>query len=97
VTPTGPAASALGTVAVTVESLTAQKLAGTSPKSTDVVVANDDPVMVTVVPPATGPLGGEIAVMLGGATNVNVSLLDTVNRPEFPGDFFAWIPQATLA
>ena len=20
-----------------------------------------------------------------------------VNRPEFPGDFFAWIPQATLA
>jgi hypothetical protein len=20
-----------------------------------------------------------------------------MNRPEFPGDFFAWIPQATLA
>ena len=29
----------------------------------------------------------------------NTSPLDLrkVNRPEFPGDFFAWIPQATLA
>jgi hypothetical protein len=41
----------------------------------------DDPVMVTVVPPATGPLGGEIAVMLGGATNVNESLFDTALTP----------------
>jgi hypothetical protein len=32
-----------------------------------------------------------------GVSSDDVLLPITMNRPEFPGDFFAWISQATLA
>ena len=59
----------LGAAAVMeVDETTVKLVAGVPPKVTAVAPSNPVPVMVTVVPPLTGPLGGLTAVMVGAAT-----------------------------
>ena len=68
---TAPALPA-GAVAVIVVAFTTLKLvAGVAPKATAVVPLRPVPVMVTEVPPDTGPEDGERLVTLGAATYVN--------------------------
>ncbi len=60
-----------GDVAVIcVAELTVKLTAGVPPNCTAVAPVKLVPVMVTVVPPAVGPLVGEIPVTVGGATKV---------------------------
>jgi hypothetical protein len=57
-----------GEVAVIVDAETTVKpVAAVAPKVTAVVVENPVPVIVTVVPPAPGPVVGEIEVTVGAA------------------------------
>jgi hypothetical protein len=44
---------------------TVKAVAGIPPKLTVVAPANDDPEIVTTVPPAAGPLDGERALTVG--------------------------------
>ena len=66
VTSTGPTLVAAGLVAVIWLSLfTVNADAGMDPKSTSVAPVKPEPVMVTLVPPASGPLVGLTAVTAG--------------------------------
>src|SRR5262245_22886668 len=68
---TGPAAPA-GLVTTRVVLLgTITSVAAAVPNITVAPVKNDVPVIVTRVPPATGPIAGVTAVMTGGGMNVN--------------------------
>jgi hypothetical protein len=63
---TVPVPVAAGLMAVISVSEAAVIVALTPPKSTVVASLNPLPVIVTLVPPAAGPLAGEIAVTCGG-------------------------------
>jgi hypothetical protein len=72
-TSTVPTARA-GEVIVRVLSLvTCRLVPGVTPNLTAVAPVNPVPVIVTAVPPATGPLAGEIRVTVGAGIYVNVS------------------------
>src|SRR5665213_2262560 len=76
-----PADSA-GAVAVTwVSDTTVNVVAGIEPNVTAVTPVKPEPVTVTLVPPAMGPLVGLIAVIVGAATQVNTSAGDVVEVP----------------
>src|SRR5665213_2235035 len=76
-----PADSA-GAVAVTwVSDTTVNVVAGIEPNVTAVAPVKPEPVTVTLVPPAMGPLVGLIAVIVGAATQVNTSAGDVVEVP----------------
>jgi hypothetical protein len=62
---TEPEAPAGATAVILVEEDTLTLVAGTVPKSTLVAPLKLVPLMVTVVPPAIGPLVGEIEVTAG--------------------------------
>jgi hypothetical protein len=74
VTSTAPAAVAAGLTAVIVVSgldvLGTKLVAAVLPKSTTVAPVRLVPVIVTLVPPATGPVAGLIPVTVGAATAV---------------------------
>jgi hypothetical protein len=73
VTTTGPAGSSGEVAVIDVFEFTA-KTAATDPNATEVAPVRFDPVMVTDVPPPTGPELGLTSVTVGtGTTNVNVS------------------------
>ena len=66
------AASAGGaTTVICVSESTVKSNHVTSPKATEVAPVKPVPVIVTAVPPATGPEVGERSVTVGSATNVN--------------------------
>jgi hypothetical protein len=66
-TSTGPALAAAGLAAVIcVPEFTMNNGAGADPKSTAVAPVKPEPVTVTRVPPASGPLPGLTAVTTGG-------------------------------
>jgi len=69
VTPTEPALTAAGLVAV-IEVLlfTVKLVAGVVPKLTAVAPVNPVPVILTVVPPVVGPPGGLTPLTVGAAT-----------------------------
>ena len=70
VTSTVPMALAAGAVAVIVVSLTTVKeVAGLEPKLTAVAPRKSVPVMVTLVPPVSGPLLGLRAVTVGAGSS----------------------------
>ena len=54
------------TAEIEVAELTVKLVAAAAPKVTAVAPEKPEPVMVTVVPPATGPDVGEIEVTVGG-------------------------------
>ena len=67
-----PPALPAGVVAVIWVALTTTTLvAAAVPKLTVAPLAKFVPVMVTIVPPAAGPIFGETLVTVGGATYVN--------------------------
>src|SRR5581483_1924150 len=81
VTSTVPAETA-GLVAVTWVALLTVKLeAACVPKLTAVAPVRFVPVMVTVVPPPSGPEAGLTALTVGGGTTVRVAVLDVVPVP----------------
>ncbi len=66
-TNTDPAAWAGETAVIDVSLLTIKLAAGVPPKETAVVPVKPEPVMVTDVPPAAGPLVGLMAEITGTA------------------------------
>jgi hypothetical protein len=68
VTCTVPAVPAGATAVIWVAELTVNEVAGVAPKLTAVAPVKFVPVSTTVVPPATGPALGTIAVRVGTAT-----------------------------
>ena len=68
VSETGPGVAAGSTAVIWVELFTVNEVAGLVPKNTLAVVVKLAPVIVTVVPPATGPLSGLSLVTVGGPT-----------------------------
>ena len=61
-----PADPAGETAVIWLEELTVKLFAAVEPKNTDPAPVRLSPVMVTLVPPATGPDVGETEVMEGG-------------------------------
>ena len=55
------------TAVIVVPLITTTSVAGVVPKSTAVAPVNPEPVIVTVVPPAVGPLFGLTPVTVGAA------------------------------
>ena len=72
ITSTGPSAWAGLATVIVVSFTTLNPTPGVPPKVTPVAPVNPLPVMVTGVPPVTGPLVGAREVMAGRAMNVNV-------------------------
>lgn len=70
-----PAGSAGATAVIRLSEITVTDVAGTVPKSTALVVNSPAPLMVTTVPPASGPKAGLIEVMTAGDWNVYESVL----------------------
>src|SRR4051794_8245414 len=70
VTSTVPAECAGAVAVIDVALLTVKVVAGVAPNATAVAPVNDVPVMVTLVPPPTGPDDGETLVTVGAAMNV---------------------------
>jgi len=68
VTFTGPAVPAGAVAVIWVAEFTTTFVAAFAPKRTDVAPVRFVPVIVTTVPPATGPLAGLSAVTVGTAT-----------------------------
>src|SRR6266851_4890878 len=68
ITDTWPVEAAAGTVAVIWLAELITKFAGTPLKRTEVAPASLKPVMVTLVP--TGPLAGEMRLIIGGASPI---------------------------
>ena len=88
VTFTVPALTAAGAAAVTrVAGLTVNPVAGRVPKCTAVAPVNRLPVMVTLVPPACGPLAGLMAVTVGavGGAPVGTTAVATATAPPSTG------------
>ncbi len=77
---------------IVVGDVTVTLVAAVVPKETVAVLVNPVPVIVTVVPPATGPVDGVIAVTVGAATET-AGLTDplggsaNVRVPGWPGLF----------
>ncbi len=81
---TVPAEPAGETAVIWISESTVKLAAAEDPNRTAVAPVNSVPVRVTDVPPATGPLGGEIPLTAGGtgaATYVNWSAADVVLVP----------------
>ena len=87
VTCTVPALAAGGAVAVTwVAEFTVNLVAATAPKCTAFAPVNLVPVIVTLVPPACGPLAGLIPVTAGGGgAAAGTSVAATANGPQPTG------------
>jgi hypothetical protein len=78
---TAPAAPA-GVVAVSdVSEPTVNDAAGVAPKLTAVAPVKADPVIVTVVPPASGPAAGLTLLTVGPLVYVNRSRVDVADVP----------------
>ena len=71
VTSTVPALPAGAVAVIFVALLTVKPLALLAPNLTAVVPLKFEPVMMTLVPPATGPAVGEMLLTAGRATYVN--------------------------
>ena len=71
-----PALPAGAVAVMLVELTTVTSVAAVPPRVTAVTPVNLAPVMVMLVPPAVGPLVGEILVTVGGASEVAVTVAE---------------------
>jgi len=94
VTSTVPAVSAGEVAVICVSVSTVNVVAGDAPKSTLVALVKPVPVMVTDVPPESGPDAGLIDVTVGAATNVNRSLAFVALVPPADDTFTSTVPAA---
>jgi hypothetical protein len=81
VTFTVPAEAAGDVTVILVFDTTFMFVPTVAPNSTVVAVSRFVPVMVTIVPPGSGPAVGEIAVTVGAATYVKSSALEVADVP----------------